>query len=170
MIAIEDIMSSRSSNRPRELRRRVNLRARLHANAKWSDASIVNISSHGMMINAPRSGGMGSTVELWLGRQRIVATVVWRNGTHAGLSADDFIPVDDLLASDKGSSLQLTAEAWPSAERRARPRRHEESRQAGRWMEFCAIGLIVLGLSLGALGLVGQAFARPLARIHQVLG
>lgn len=163
-------MSNRSSNRPRELRRRVNLRARMHADAKWSDTSILNISSRGMMINAPRSSAMGSTVELWFGRQRIVGTVVWHNGTHAGVSAEDFIPVEDLLASDKGSNLQLTNEPWPAAERRARTRRHEESRQAGRWMEFCAIGLIALGLSLGALGLVDQAFARPLAKIHQVLG
>ena len=163
-------MNSRSSNRPRELRRRVNLRARLHANAKWSDASILNISSRGMMINAPRSSAKGSTVELWFGRQRIVGTVVWHNGVHAGVSADDFIPVEDLLASEIGPSLQLTAAPWPATERRARPRRHEESRQWGRWMEFCAIGLIALGLSLGALALVGSAFARPLAQIELVLG
>jgi hypothetical protein len=163
-------MNIRSSNRPRELRRRVNLRARLHANSKWSDASILNISSRGMMINAPRGSGAGSTVELWFGRQRIVGTVVWHNGTHAGVSADGFLPVEDLLASDKGSNLQFTIEPWPAAERRALPRRREESRQSGRWMEFCAIGLIAFCLSLGALGLVGQAFARPLAKVHQVLG
>lgn len=164
------IMSSRSSNRPRELRRRVNLRARMRANAGWSDAAILNISSRGMMISAPRNSGMGSTVELWLGRQRLVATVVWRNGGNAGLSAQELIPVDELLASDKGQSLRVTAEPWQGQERRARPRGHDESRQSARWMEFCSIGLVAAALSLGALGLVGQAFARPLIKIHQVLG
>src|SRR6476620_6966995 len=96
--------------RPRELRRRVMLRTRMRAMSGWTDACILNVSSRGMMINAPAAiAAEGARVELWHGERLIVATVVWRKGTRAGIQAEDRIPVDEILSISQSSSLQLTA-------------------------------------------------------------
>ena len=67
--------------RPRELRRRVKIQARVRATGGWADACILNVSSRGMMINAARPSSIqGNTIELWHGERLVMATVVWRKG------------------------------------------------------------------------------------------
>ena len=159
------------SQRPRELRRRVMLRARMRAGAAWRDACILNVSSRGLMINAPHaaSGLLGSTVEVWHGERLIVAEVVWSRGTRAGLRSADPVPVEDILALSSASSLQLTAAPWPQVERRKRSRSHDESRVRARALEFAAITAIAAFLGLGALALVQQALAQPLQSVRVAL-
>ena len=94
----------RSQQRPRELRRRVMVRARMRAQSGWSDACILNVSSRGMLINASAPAVQGSTIEVWHGEHLIVATVMWRNGTRAGLHANERIPVEEILALAKYGS------------------------------------------------------------------
>src|SRR6187200_314323 len=104
---------SNRGHKPRELRRRVMLRTRIRAMCGWSDACILNISSRGLMINAPAAvAAQGSTIELWHADHVIVATVVWRRGSRAGLQTDDRVPVDDILALSSATTLQLTAAPW----------------------------------------------------------
>jgi|SRR5579884_2832128 len=157
--------------RPRELRRRVMLRARMRSMAGWSDACILNISSRGLMINAPSAcAAKDSTVELWHGEQVIVATVVWRKGSRAGLQTEERVPVDDILAMSQSPSFQLTAAQWPEVDRRKKPRPASESRDRGRLVEFVGVGLMAATLAAGALMMVEQGFARPVAAVQAALG
>ena len=137
----------RGNQRPRELRRRVMLRARMRAPSGWSDACILNVSSRGLMINAPAAWAtQGSTIELWHGEHVIVGTIVWRKGTRAGLQSDECIPVDAILADGQSAALQLTAASWPEVERRKTPRTHEtaasgrgsSSSPASGWSQPCS--------------------------------
>ena len=117
------------------------LRARMRTNWGWSDACILNVSSRGLLINAGAAAALtGGRIELWHGEQVIVGTVIWRQGTRAGLQSDDQVPVDDILAISQAPSLQLTAGQWPGVERRKRPRSDDDSRLRARAMEFAAIG------------------------------
>lgn len=147
------------------------LRARMRAATGWSDACILNVSSRGLMINAASAGpDRGSRIELRHGDHIIVAEVVWRKGTRAGLRTDDRLPVEDIMALSKAPQLQLTAAQWPTTERRRRPRSHDESRLRSRAIEFAGVAVIAVALGMGAVAMVEQAFAQPMQRIAAVLG
>jgi hypothetical protein len=160
------------ARKPRELRRRVMLRARLRAAAGWSDACILNVSSRGLMINAAGAASpqKGSTIEIWHGGHVIVAEVMWRKGTRAGLRSDQRVPVEEIMALSNAPSLQLTAGQWPQVERRKQPRSHDDSRLRSRAIEFTGVAVVVLCLAGGVLAMVQQALARPMAHVAAALG
>src|SRR5690349_25084216 len=89
--------STRRHRRPRELRRRVMLPARMRTAVGWSDARILNGSSRGLMVHASLSALECGHVELWHGDHTITARVVWHEGTKGGLQAEEIIPVDEIL-------------------------------------------------------------------------
>lgn len=156
--------------RPRELRRRVLLPARMRTSAGWKDACILNISSRGLMI---RTGGValaGSTVELWHGEHVIAARVVWSRGAKAGLRSEDRVPVEDIMTLSQSPALMLTAGPRPDGvERRKRPR-YEESRIKARLIEFAGAVAIGMTLAAGLSALVERAMAQPFAAAHAALG
>jgi len=123
------------------------------------------------MINAPAAvAAQGSTIELWHADHVIVATVVWRRGSRAGLQTDDRVPVDDILALSSATTLQLTAAPWPAVERRKKPRAEDDSRLRARRFEFAATVLIGAFLAGAAAIMIGQAFVRPLEYVRAALG
>lgn len=157
---------SPQAQKPRELRRRVVIPARLRHGASWSDTCIVNLSSRGLMIHTGREIAKGTEVELRRGDHVIVARVMWREGGRAGLRAEERVPVEDIMTLGQSSALRLTA---ATKERRKHPRPEEQSRFRGRAIEFA--GVLVIGASLGGAGLamVETAFARPLALVSAAL-
>ena len=157
--------------RPRELRRRVVLPARLRAGAQWSDACILNISSRGLMIQSGRAGPAGSRVELRRGDHVIVARVVWREGARAGLASDERLPVEEIMSLGQSSALQLVASDGTFVERRKEARtKFADSRLRGRAFEFAGVGAIALVLALGIWGMAQQALSAPLAKVEAALG
>lgn len=161
--------NSHHLHRPRELRRRVVVRARLHMGALWTDACILNVSSRGLMIRASRAAPTGSVIELWRGDLVVTARVVWRQGVKAGLRAEHPVPVEEIMTLGQSPGLQLTAGERPACERRRRPRTHELSRLHGRAFEFASAAVIALSLAMTAYGFVEQALARPLSRVQAAL-
>ena len=164
------LASTCRSHRPRELRRRVLLAARMRAAAGWTDACILNLCSRGMMINANAAALRSDTIELWHQDHVIVATVVWRKGTKAGLRTENPIPVDEIMALSRAPSLRLTAEHGQPIERRKRPRSHEDSRTRGRSFEFLSVTIIAVLLASAVFATIEQTFARPLLAIRAALG
>jgi hypothetical protein len=162
---------AKQSHRPRELRRRVMLPARLRTGAQWSDACILNISSRGLLIHCPRTVSDGGVVEVRRGDHVIVGRVVWREGTRAGLQVDDMLPVEQIMSLDQSQALQLTASGGPVVERRKRPRTIEiDSRLRGRAMEFVSVGVIAASLALTIWSMAEQALAKPMAAVSAALG
>jgi hypothetical protein len=156
--------------RPRELRHRVVMPARLRSSVGWTDACILNVSSRGLMIHSARAGPSGSIVELWRGDIVIVARVVWQNGARAGLQSDDAISMHDILSRSRSDVRTPTATERTGGDSRSRPRSEPDRRQQGRMIEFG--GIVVIGCALAALTfeLVERAVERPLARIGAALG
>src|SRR5690348_12223065 len=153
-----------STQKPRELRRRVILPARLRMGAHWSDACILNISSRGLMIQASRAAPEGAVIELWKGNYVIVARVVWRKGTRAGLRSEERVPVEEILSLAQSPGLQLTATTGRHPyERRKRARTHEDNRIRARIMEFASVVLIGAFFAESAYTLVEEALARAFA-------
>ena len=147
------------------------LHARMRASSGWTDACILNVSSRGLLINASATGAVtGTEVELRHGAHVIVAEVVWRKGTRAGLRTDQRVPVDEIMALSNAPVLQLTAGQWPHVDRRTRLRPYEESRQRSRMLEFAGVVVIAVSLAGALFSMVEQAFARPLAMVEAALG
>ncbi|HEX6740389.1 MAG TPA: hypothetical protein VF079_01165 [Sphingomicrobium sp.] len=160
-------LASRRGHRPRELRRRVLLPARLRTVAGWSDACILNVSSRGLLIKARQSLVCGSRIELRHDDEAIVATVIWRSGSRAGLQAEDHLPVERILLLGQSPALQLTA--GRTAERRKRPRTQDDNRLRGRAIEFLGVVIVGILLSSAVLAFVAEAFALPLASVRAAL-
>jgi hypothetical protein len=163
----------KSSGRPRELRRRVLLPARMRNGGQWADACILNISSRGLMIQSARAGPEGSVIELRRGEHVIVARVVWRDGARAGLQSEQRVPVEEIMSLSGSQALQLVANEGALIDRRSRPRplaSASHSRLQGRAMEFAAVLAIGAALAIGAWSTAQQAFAKPLERASAALG
>ena len=159
------------AQRPRELRRRVVLPARLKAGVQWSDVCILNISTRGLMIQSGRAGPTGSTVEIRRGDHVIIGRVVWREGPRAGVRCDERVPVEEIMSLGQSSALRLVASDGSAVERRKQPRRAEaDARLRGRAIEFIGIGAIAVSLALGIWSTAQEALARPMARVEAALG
>jgi hypothetical protein len=156
-------------HRSRELRRRVILPARVRHSAGWADACILNVSSRGLMIEAARPAPLGDTVEVHRGAQRIIARVVWRDGTRSGLQVDEHLPVEEILSFSNAPGLQLTARDAALVDRRVKPRAAEVSRQRGRAIEYIGVVAIAASLCAGGVIMLEEAFATPMTAIAQVL-
>lgn len=157
-----------ATERPRELRRRVKVPARVRATGGWADACILNISSRGMMINATRPSSIqGNTIELWHGERLVVATIMWRRGTLAGLRSDDRVPVEEILAGSRDASLQLTAA--PARRVQPKPLALDGSRLRARAIEFGGVLIVAAMLAASAFTMVEHAFARPLRAVEAAL-
>jgi len=161
------MQSRRSLQKPRELRRRVVVPARLRHGAAWTDACILNISTRGLMIHTGRQIAKGTQVEVRRGDHVIIARVVWRDGGRAGLRAEDRVPVDEIMTLGQSPTLQLTA---GPVERRKYSRPQERSRLQGRAMEFGAVIAIGACLAAAGLNMVQAAFDRPLEMVSAALG
>lgn len=155
-----------SWHKPREVRRRVVVPARLRHGAAWTDACILNISSRGLMIHTGRQVLKGTQVEVRRGDHVIIARVVWRDGGRAGLRSEDRVRVEDIMTLGQLPAQRLTA---GPVERRKHPRPLEKSRLQGRAMEFGTVLAIGACLAVAGLSMV-QAFARPVAMVSAVLG
>jgi len=163
-------MAFRIPQRPRELRRRVLLPARMRVDSRWCDACILNISSHGLMIQMGRGAPCADAVEVRRGEHVIRARIVWRDGSRAGLQADDRLPVEEILSLGEAPALQLTA-GDTAVERRKQPRYdHERSRFEGRLIEFGGIAIIAGTFALAIFRIVQQALSRPMAVVEAALG
>jgi hypothetical protein len=143
------------------------LPARMRTSAGWSDASILNLSARGLMVHANIWASEGSVVELWQGDHSIIAHIVWRQGKKAGLQAEDRIPVEEMLSISEAQLLQALGP--PRAERRKRPRTHDDNRIKARILEFASVAIIAATLALGFSFWVTDALARPLATVEAAL-
>ena len=160
------MQSRRSSLKPRELRRRVVVPARLRHGAAWTDACILNISTRGLMIHTGRPITKGTQVEVRRGDHVIIARVMWRDGGRAGLRAEDRVPVKEIMTLGQSPTLQLTA---GPVERRKHPRVPQRSRWRGRAMEIGAVIAISACLAAAGLNMAQAAFARPLEMVSAAL-
>jgi len=148
--------------RPRELRRRVILPARLRLGSQWTDICILNVSSRGLMIQSGQPARQGTIVEVRRERHIITGRVMWRDGGKIGLQCEDRVPVDDMLSLGAAKSLRLVAADGDLIERRQVPRRgRPESRLLGRTIQFAGVLAIVLALSISAVLWVKTTLAQP---------
>ena len=145
----------------------------MRSGVSWHDVCILNLSVHGVGIQAAEPPARGTYVEIRRGSQMIVARVAWAKGHRAGLRSQDAIFIQAIV-NDIGSAASAPRVIGGTPiERRSAPRTalqgYERSRVAGRAMEFACFGLVAAALALTAVGSVEQALARPLSEISAAL-
>jgi len=161
-----------SSLRPREERRKTFLRARLRSDAGWSDVTIGNVSSRGMLLHSASGLRRNAFIELRHRDACVVGRIVWSHGTTCGVRTQDAIDVPALLAQKPAKA------ARPGQERRASPRRAAPrspaetaaaSRRFGRAFEWT----IMVTAGVTGSGFVAQsawaALHAPVAQITTAL-
>jgi hypothetical protein len=93
-------------------RQKVLIRARMRISAGWNDACILDISERGLMIRAgsapPRRG---SCVELRRGARIIIGRVMWAKQDRFGLSTQDKLDVESIIAVPDGNGVEDASSA-----------------------------------------------------------
>lgn len=145
--------------------------ARVQLGLTWHDVCILNISTRGMMVQAPNPPPRGEILELRRGPHIIVGRVIWSAGERCGLMTQDRLSIDELVsgtasAADKGGPGNV--------ERRAAQRKlgniAERSRWRARAIEFCTIAAAAMGAAAGLAVIVDTAVASPMRAIQSALG
>jgi hypothetical protein len=142
--------------------------ARMRHGSAWSDARILNISSRGLLIHAPKAPQRGSYIEVCRGQLRIVARVIWTEDERFGVQTQDRLPVDSI---SMGIEPPAAAAAERATERRAGPRqptpaeRHERSRQRSRLFEFVCVAACGFGAAWVAFESIERTLSRPLSMV-----
>ena len=105
--------------KPREERRTTFLRARIRTEHGWSDVTIGNVSSRGLMLQATTTLQRNCFIEVRHGNACIVGRIVWARGVKCGVRTQDAVDVAALL------SHAPAKRAKPGQERRSAPRQPE---------------------------------------------
>ena len=148
----------------REWRRCVRVKARIRSPEGWRDASILNVSSRGMLIATSTGAIPGEWIELRGGDQVLKARVVWRKGQRAGLRSDEILPVLDIISLTEKPGAAGDAPAPVVACRRRHPREGEHSARWPRMLEQAStaamgFGIAIAMLSIGATPLMARLSA-----------
>ena len=157
-------------------RQKVLIPARMRISAGWNDACILNISERGLMIRAASAPPQhGSYVELRRGARIIIGRVMWASPDHFGLSTQDQLDVESIIAVPDGDAVEAASSQAVTAvfDRRARARpaiAFERNRQWSRAFEFTCITLFAVAGCIVAFGAVTQLFGAPMAAVEQGLG
>src|SRR4051812_37335819 len=109
----------------REDRLKVAVAIRLHTGSAWVNATILNMSSRGLMLKAEAKLKRGDYVEIRRGTLIIIARVVWERGDHIGLRAQDQIDISAIV-----NEPRLSSRPQPSASQQQGERRRDASRTA----------------------------------------
>jgi len=157
----------------REERQKVMLRARLRDGVHWHDVCVLNMSAHGLGIQAAWPPERGTYVEICRGRQSIIARVAWAKGHRAGLRAQDAVSVaafaNDLADADAKRPVFGGKPVERRRFQRSAEERHELSRLKSRSIEFACLALAAGTIAMTAFGAVEQALADPLAQVRKAL-
>jgi PilZ domain len=160
--------------KPREDRRKVYVPARIRCDARWGDVRVLDISSNGLKLQAQVLPPRGTYIELHRNCQSIIARVVWTGQERFGVRTQDRVRIEAFL--NPGSSAPEAAIDPAANDRRRQERRmegfaasFEQSRFAGRAMEFGMLISLVACAAVLLLGMLQNTLARPLAQVSAAL-
>ena len=161
--------------KPREERRPTFLRARLRTEHGWSDVTIGNVSSRGLLLQCTVPLQRNCFVEVRHGEACIVGRIVWARGAKCGVRTQDRIDVAGLLShaprkrAPAGTERRSATRPPEAPRRRAAAEIAESSRRFARTFDWT-----IMAFAAGAAGLfiVQTTWAvldGPLARVETAL-
>lgn len=161
--------------RQREERVKVLVPSRMRAGAGWTDVTIHNVSSRGLMGGCDAPPVIGTYVEIRRGSIVIIGRVMWAKGRFFGLRSQDKISVKALIDEPRQATAPRRENEEKVLERRSEDRLQAEARlarQLERSRAFAsafqyglaaAVILIVAGIGAST---VYQALSAPAQQIE----
>lgn len=163
------------SRTPREERRTVFVTCRMRDDSGWSDMTICNLSSRGLMAKCNAAPPRGSFIEIRRGGLSIVGQVRWSRDNRVGIRTQEMIDVSSLLGGGPVTDA-------PQADRRARPREdrgahsrptpvvlEERSRRLSRLFDWLVIAVVGIGFAVLVATQVYSVISAPLDRTKTAL-
>lgn len=165
-------MTSKTGFKPREPRQKVLVPARMRSESGHVDIRIKDISSRGMMVEAPYAPERGEYVEILRPGCSVVGRVVWAREGRFGLLSQDRINLHAVL--DRRRSARLEASTPPLLQIDARPPRRstqpDMSRHVGRVLQYGFIAALAAAAAVGAAGIVYRDLSRAFDSVSRELG
>jgi hypothetical protein len=153
----------RKNQRNREWRRCVRVPARIKSADGWRNASILNVSSRGLLIHSTCCSNPGREVELRGGDQVIRARVVWRKGQRAGLHSDEVLPLVDIMSLTEPPGTDPAPTPLLGACRRKQPRQEPVAAWPRLLEQASAVGMgafvVIAMMAIGATPLMARLTA-----------
>ena len=161
--------------KPREDRRPVSVRARLRTEAGWSDVTIGNVSSRGLLLRCVSPPPQRAYIEVRHQGVCIVGRIVWTCGGHCGVRTQDQIDVAGLLSPGSRPSKPVANDRRAASRpvERSRQRTPAEraaaSRRFARLFDFVAVALAVTSAAGITASIAFDAFSAPMSRAAEAL-
>lgn len=148
----------------------MSIKARMRADADWTDIVIRNVSPRGMLLYTPGPPPPpGTYIEIRRAKQVMVGRAVWAGESLIGIRLQDRLQLDALLERRLHSSAALSPGA-ANAGLQFTARLAERSRvQAGRMQYFALVIALAAGAALIAHALT-VTLAEPFAAVQKSLG
>lgn len=161
--------------RQREPRRKVMIRARMRSGADWSDVSIHNMSSRGLLATSDVVCRPGTVIEIRRIHHIIVGRVVWQNGAYFGVRTQDRIDIDGIIAAKPparkpGTDTQPSNDDRRATRRQSVGEREAASRRFAARFQFVTMIVVIGIVSLIAAQAIGGVLSRPFEAIRAHLG
>lgn len=157
-----------AGERPRiEDRAHAIMKAALRDGGATRPATLLDISSRGLMASAVPPPVRGTMIELVVGRHSLVGQVQWAEERHFGVKLRERIDVLAVLGDEAGPTVLKAAQVA-----RGRPStasRLAFSRHFARGFTYGILISVAVGGASLAAQIVHQSLA-PLARVEKVLG
>lgn len=150
------------------------LRARMRGSAGWSDVTICNVSSRGLMARCAAPPPKGDFIEIRHRSVCIIGQVRWSQNSRFGIRTQDRVEISALLAQ---ASVPVTANERRTAPRKAEPAARrpdsteaaEASRRFARMFDWSAMGAILVAGGIVLADMAGTALREPLADARHAL-
>lgn len=151
----------------REERVPAHVPARLRGQSGWSDATITNISEHGLCFVSNGRYERGHYLELRRGSHVIIARIVWSADGRCGAQTQDTLPVFDII-NDRPAARRKFGLAVVER-RRDRTRTPDWQRQLGQRLQFASLGLVGLFVAVGIGQSVYSTLSTPFRAVEAAL-
>lgn len=151
----------------REERVPAHVPARLRGKAGWTDATITNLSEHGLCFVSPGRHERGHYLELRRGSHVIVARVMWSSEGRCGALSQDALPVFDII-NDRPAARRKFGLAVVER-RQDRTRMPGWQRQLGQRMQFAVLGIVGLFIAIGIAQAVYSTLAVPFEAVRAAM-
>jgi len=159
--------------KPREQRKTLFVRARLRTEQGWSDVTIANASSRGLMLQSPVPLRCNEFIEVRYRHVCIVGRIVWAGGSRCGVRTQDSVDVAAFVsrtpAKARKHGLERRTVMRATAPRAATAQALEGSRRFARVFDWAVVAIGGSAAAAFVAQVAYSALDAPLARVGAAL-
>lgn len=160
----------------RDPRKSVSLKSRLHSDHGWTDVTIANVSTRGLMLVCESPPAKRSFIEVRHGSASIVGQVMWSEGPRCGVRTREPIDIPALLGQapprPRTGEDERRTPGRDAGTRSPAYRIIEQREASARWGVYMQWGAVAFAGIMGAVllaGVVGSFLERSLDPVRSLL-